>query len=77
MPDADLINDLRRELAKAHAALEECQTLLARKAEANAALHCASDRVMHSPLHAKVTAALYSAQAALDRTAPPPGGPDA
>lgn len=61
------VTDLRRELAKARDALAACETHLARHAEANAALHCA-DRVMYSPLHARVTAAIAGADHALERT---------
>lgn len=63
------ITDLRRELEKAHAALTAARTHLARHAEANAALHCA-ERVMYSPLHAKVDAALTGIDHALNRTSP-------
>lgn len=61
------VTDLRRELAKAREALAAAETHLARHAEMNAALHC-SDRVMYSPLHAKVTAALHGIDHALERT---------
>lgn len=61
--------DLRRELRKAREALAGAQTHLARHAEMNAALHCA-ERVMYSPLHAKVTAAMASIDHALERTQP-------
>jgi hypothetical protein len=61
--------DLRRELEKAHDALAAAERHLARHAEMNAALHC-SDRVMYSPLHAKVQSAATSIEPALARTAP-------
>lgn len=63
------ITDLRRELAKAHDALAAAEIHLARHAEANAALHLA-DRVMYSPLHAKVQAARVGTEHALRRTSP-------
>jgi len=66
MSDAT-ITDLRRELEKAHEALEAASTHLARHAEMNAALHCAAN-VMYSPLHAKVTAAIAGIDHALART---------
>lgn len=66
MPDST-VTDLRRELEKAHAALAAAETHLARHAEMNAALHC-SERVMYSPLHAKVTAAIHGIEHALSRT---------
>lgn len=68
-PDPTVI-DLRRELAKAREALADAERHLARHAEANAALHC-SERVMYSPLHAKVAAALHGIDHALARTEPP------
>jgi len=61
------ITDLRRELEKAREALAGAETHLARHAEMNAALHCA-DRVMYSPLHAKVTSAIAGIDHALRRT---------
>lgn len=61
------ITDLRRELAKAREALAGAETHLARHAEMNAALHCA-ERVMYSPLHAKVAAAIDGIDHALART---------
>ena len=61
------ITDLRRELEKAREALSAAETHLARHAEMNAALHCA-DRVMYSPLHAKVTNAIAGIEHALART---------
>jgi hypothetical protein len=61
------ITDLRRELEKAREALTGVETHLARHAEMNAALHC-SERVMYSPLHAKVTAAIAGIENALART---------
>lgn len=64
------VTDLRRELAKAREALAAAEQHLARHAEANAALHC-TDRVMYSPLHAKVTAAIAGADHALARTEQP------
>lgn len=63
------ITDLRRELDKAREALIAAETHLARHAEMNAALHC-TDRVMYSPLHAKVYAAIHQATHALARTEP-------
>jgi hypothetical protein len=62
------ITDLRRELEKARAALIGAQTHLSAHAHMNAALHCATE-VFHSPLHAKVTAAIAGIEHALDRTA--------
>ncbi|MFC5144260.1 hypothetical protein [Streptomyces aureoversilis] len=59
--------DLRRELEKARLTLIDNQTHLAAHAEMNAALHCSSV-VMHSPLHAKVTATIASIEHALTRT---------
>lgn len=61
------INDLRRELAKAREALGAVEAHLARHAEMNAALHCATE-VYYSPLHAKVTATMQGIGHALDRT---------
>jgi len=61
------VTDLRRELEKARAALNAAETHLARHAEMNAALHCA-ERVMYSPLHAKVSAAITGIDHALART---------
>ncbi|MGW5426843.1 hypothetical protein ACWET9_06400 [Streptomyces sp. NPDC004059] len=66
------ITDLRRELEKAREALTAAETHLARHAEMNAALHCA-ERVMYSPLHAKVTAAVGQIDHALARTEPSEG----
>lgn len=63
------ITDLRRELDKARDALAAAETHLARHAEMNAALHVA-ERVMYSPLHAKVTAAISGIEHALARTQP-------
>lgn len=63
------VTDLRRELTKAREALAATETHLARQSEANAALHCA-ERVMYSPLHAKVATALHGIDHALDRTRP-------
>ncbi|KIF66224.1 hypothetical protein HY68_36535 [Streptomyces sp. AcH 505] len=65
--DDPTITDLRRELDKAAEALNGCATHLAHHAEMNAALHC-SERVMYSPLHAKVAAALAGIDHALKRT---------
>lgn len=62
MPNVDLI----RELAKASDTLAAAQTHLARHAEANAALHCATT-VMYSPLHARVTAAIQGIDQAIKR----------
>ncbi|MFD9564399.1 hypothetical protein [Streptomyces sp. NPDC059994] len=62
-----VITDLRRELEKARLALIGAQTHLAAHAEMNAALHC-STTVMHSPLHAQVTAAIGQIEHALART---------
>ncbi|MFE4915858.1 hypothetical protein ACFRCX_30605 [Streptomyces sp. NPDC056652] len=67
MDPTPTVTDLRRELRKAAEALAGCDTHLARHAEMNAALHC-SERVMYSPLHAKVTAALADITHALART---------
>lgn len=61
------ITDLRRELEKAREALGGAATHLARHAEMNAALHCATN-VMYSPLHAKVNAAIQGIEHALNRT---------
>jgi hypothetical protein len=59
--------DLRRELAKAREALAAAEAHLARHAEMNAALHCATN-VMYSPLHAKVATAIAGIDHALART---------
>lgn len=64
------ITDLRRELEKAREALTGAEQHLARHAEMNAALHCA-ERVMYSPLHAKVIAAIAGIDHALARTEKP------
>lgn len=61
------ITDLRRELEKARDALDSAASHLARHAEMNAALHCATN-VMYSPLHAKVSAAIAGIDHALRRT---------
>ncbi|MFJ2399818.1 hypothetical protein ACIOUE_00840 [Streptomyces xanthochromogenes] len=61
------VTDLRRELEKARLALIDAQTHLSAHAQANAALHCASE-VFYSPLHAKVTAAIQGVEHALART---------
>lgn len=61
------ITDLRRELEKARLALIDAQSHLSAHAQANAALHCATE-VFYSPLHAKVTAAIQGIEHALDRT---------
>ncbi|MEV6854708.1 hypothetical protein AB0M89_12975 [Streptomyces microflavus] len=66
-PTDPSITDLRRELAKAHDALMAAESHLARHAEMNAALHC-SERVMYSPLHAKVDTAIHGIKHALART---------
>lgn len=63
-----VITDLRRELEKARLALIDAQSHLSAHAEMNAALHCSSDRVMYSPLHAKVTSAIAGIEHALART---------
>ncbi|WP_407563349.1 hypothetical protein [Streptomyces sp. 184] len=68
------ITDLRRELDKARDALIAAQTYLAYHAEANAALHCATT-THHSPLHAKVTAAIQGIEHALTRTEQAVTGP--
>jgi hypothetical protein len=69
-PTADpTITDLRRELEKARHALAGAEQHLARHAEMNAALHCA-DRVMYSPLHAKVAASIAGIDHALQRSQP-------
>ncbi|MFC9736063.1 hypothetical protein ACFWG5_34540 [Streptomyces hydrogenans] len=69
------ITDLRRELEKARAALIDTQTHLAAHAQMNAALHCATE-VFHSPLHAKVTAAIAGIEHALTRTDRPAAVPE-
>lgn len=61
------ITDLRRELEKARLALIDAQSHLSAHAQANAALHCATE-VFYSPLHAKVTAAITGIEGALART---------
>lgn len=61
------VTDLRRELEKARLALIASQSHLAAHAEMNAALHC-STTVLHSPLHAAVTAAIQQIEHALTRT---------
>ncbi|MET7944251.1 hypothetical protein [Streptomyces sp. NPDC005302] len=61
------ITDLRRELEKAQIALIAALKHLSAHAEMNAALHCA-DRVMYSPLHAKVESAVSGIDHALNRT---------
>jgi hypothetical protein len=61
------VTDLRRELEKAREALTAAETYLARHAEMNAALH-ASERVLYSPLSAKVVAAIAGIDHALERT---------
>lgn len=63
-----VVADLRRELEKAHEALQAADLYLARHAEMNAALHC-SDKVMYSPLRSKVQATVYGIEHALARTA--------
>lgn len=64
-----VITDLRRELEKARHSLVAAQSHLAAHAEMNAALHCAT-AVMHSPLHAVVTASIQQIEHALTRTEP-------
>ena len=64
------IDDMLRELAKARDALAAAQMHLARHAEANAALHC-SERVMYSPLHARVTSAITGIDQAIQRAETP------
>lgn len=66
-------DDLRRELDKALDTLLAVRRYLARHAEMNAALHCAT-RVMYSPLHARVESAVTGAQQALARYGPRTGG---
>lgn len=61
------VTDLRRELEKARLALIDALKHLSAHAEMNAALHCA-DRVMYSPLHAKVDNAIQGIDHALART---------
>ena len=61
------LTDLRRELEKARRALIDTQSHLTAHAQMNAALHCATE-VFHSPLHAKVTAAIAGIEHALART---------
>jgi hypothetical protein len=61
------ITDLRRELGKAQIALIAALKHLSAHAEMNAALHCA-DRVMYSPLHAKIENAIGGIDHALART---------
>ena len=63
-----VVTDLRRELDKARLALIAAQSHLAAHAEMNAALHCSSDNVMYSPLHAKVTTTIAGIEHALERT---------
>ncbi|MFE2710564.1 hypothetical protein ACFXKI_00885 [Streptomyces mirabilis] len=65
------VTDLRRELEKARDALAAAEEHLARHAEMNAALHCA-ERVMYSPLHAKVATAMHGVDHAIARTEPDP-----
>lgn len=62
-----MLTDMRRELAKAHLVLAACEQYLARHAEMNASLHCA-DRVLYSPLHARVFNAIAEIDHALART---------
>ncbi len=64
------VTDLRRELEKVRLALIAALKHLGAHAEMNAALHCA-DRVMYSPLHAKVDSAIQGIDQALTRTAQP------
>ncbi|MCZ4513501.1 hypothetical protein O3Q52_36220 [Streptomyces sp. ActVer] len=63
------ITDLRRELEKAQIALIAALKHLGAHAEMNAALHCA-DRVMYSPLHAKIESTIGGIDHALNRTKP-------
>jgi len=67
------ITDLRRELAKAEDTLIACLRHLTSHAEMNAALHC-SERVMYSPLHAKVEATINGIAHARLRTEEPANG---
>jgi hypothetical protein len=67
------ITDLRRELAKAEGTLIACLRHLSSHAEMNAALHC-SERVMYSPLHAKVEATIDGLARARQRTEEPADG---
>ncbi|MGW6531424.1 hypothetical protein [Streptomyces venezuelae] len=69
MPDPT-VTDLRRELAKAEETLIACLRHLSSHAEMNAALHC-SERVMYSPLHAKVEATIDGLARARMRTEQP------
>ncbi|MGC4925596.1 hypothetical protein [Streptomyces sp. DT117] len=69
MTESAIVADLRRELEKAWLALDAAQRHLTAHAQMNAALHCA-EQVFHSPLHAKVTAALQGIDHALNRTKP-------
>jgi hypothetical protein len=64
------ITDLRRELEKAQIALIAALKHLSAHAEMNAALHCA-DRVMYSPLHAKIESTIGGIDHALARTDQP------
>ena len=64
------ITDLRRELEKAQIALIAALKHLGAHAEMNAALHCA-DRVMYSPLHAKIENTIDGIDHALNRTEKP------
>jgi hypothetical protein len=70
-PQDQLVADLRRELDKTLGVLLQCGDYLSKHAEMNAALHCASDRVMYSPLHTVVTVAIARVHTLLDKTAPP------
>lgn len=63
------ITDLRRELEKAQIALIAALKHLGAHAEMNAALHCA-ERVMYSPLHAKIESIIDGIDHALARTKP-------
>lgn len=67
------ITDLRRELFKAEETLIACLRHLSCHAEMNAALHC-SERVMYSPLHAKVEATIDGIAHARRRTEEPADG---
>ena len=64
------ITDLRRELEKAQIALIAALKHLGAHAEMNAALHCA-ERVMYSPLHAKIESTIDGIDHALARTEKP------
>jgi hypothetical protein len=63
---SDELTDMRRELDKAAETLKAVERHLARQSEANAALHC-SEKVMYSPLHAKVAATIQGIENARTR----------